>query len=123
VVIGPLLQVFTFGADVGVPTGCEAGKAALGSGFAEFGLAQQAAPVIEAVATGCDTFQLQGEKYIAVGNKMSAPAAALNPYVNPMLGQAADSANGFSAGYGSALAPFSATLAGLGGTINFFQGK
>jgi hypothetical protein len=123
VVIGPLLQIFTFGADVGVPTGCQAGSAALGSGSAELGFAQQAAPVVAAVNTGCDTFQAQADKYIAIGNARSAPAAALNPYVNPMIGQAAASTDQLAADYGPALAPFGGTLAGVGATLNFFQGK
>jgi hypothetical protein len=123
VVIGPLLQIFTFGADVGVPTGCQAGSAALGSGSAELGFAQQAAPVVAAVNTGCDTFQAQADKYIAIGNARSAPAAALNPYVNSMIGQAADSTDQLAADYGPALAPFGGTLAGVGATLNFFQGK
>lgn len=123
VVVGPLLQIFTFGADVGVPTGCQAGSASLGSGSAELGFAQQVAPVISAINTGCDTFQKQADAAIATGNKQSAPLAMLNPTVNPIIGQAAASSDDFAAQYGPALAPFGGTLAGVGATLNFFQGK
>ena len=123
VIIGPLLQIFTFGADVGIPTGCQAGTATAGSISAEANLATQAAPAIAAVNGGCDTTQKQADTYIAMGNKQSAPLAVLNPTVNPMIGQAATSSNQFAAQYGSALAPFGGTLAGLGATLNFFQGK
>jgi hypothetical protein len=122
-VVGPLLQIFSFGTDVGVPTGCQAGTATLGSASAEGGLAQQAAPVIAAVNTGCDTFQAQADSLISQGHSASAPASAWNPYVNPIIGQAAASSDQFAADYGSALAPFGGTLAGLGATLNFFQGK
>ncbi|MGZ6793886.1 MAG: hypothetical protein ACXVFV_13090 [Mycobacteriales bacterium] len=123
VVVGPLLQIFTFGADVGVPTGCQAGSASLGSGSAELGLAQQAAPVVSAVNTGCDTFQQQADAGIAMGQQQSAPLSVLNPTVNPMIGQAAASSDQFAAEYGPALAPFGGTLAGVGATLNFFQGS
>jgi hypothetical protein len=123
VVVGPLLQIFTFGSDVGIPTGCQAGTATAGSASAEANLAQQAAPAIAAVNSGCDTVQLQADTYIAMGNKQSAPLTALNPTVNPVIAQAAASSDQFAAQYGPALAPFGGTLAGLGATVNFFQGK
>jgi hypothetical protein len=121
-IVGPLLQIFTFGADVGIPTGCQAGTAALGSGAAYFGYAQQLGPYIGKVNNGCTTVQVQGDKYIAIGNKQSAALAAWNPYVNPVLQSTADSVTQVGTTYGDALSPFGPTIAGLGGTINFFQG-
>ncbi|MGZ6754403.1 MAG: hypothetical protein ACXVEJ_13165 [Nocardioides sp.] len=123
VVVGPLLQVFTFGADVGVPTGCQAGSASLGSGSAELGLAHQAAPLVSAVNTGCDTFQQQADAGIATGQQQSAPLTVLNPTVNPIIGRAAASSDQLAAEYGPALAPFGGTLAGVGATLDFFQGS
>jgi hypothetical protein len=122
VIVGPLLQIFTFGADVGIPTGCQAGSAAIGSGASYLNLAQQSGVVINKINSGCTTVQVYGDTFIAVGNKKSAPLAVLNPTVNPMIGQAATSVSQAGTDYGPAIAPFGPTIAGLGATINFFQG-
>jgi hypothetical protein len=122
-VVGPLLQIFTFGNDVGVPTGCQLGSSTLGSGSAELGHAAEVAPVIVAINNGCATAQTNGDTYLAKGKTTSQPLSAWNPYVNPIIGQTGDSVEQFGTDYGDALAPFGGTIAGLGATINFFQGK
>lgn len=121
-IVGPLLQFFTFGSDVGLPTGCQAASSGIGSGAAYFNVAGQLAPVISAINNGCTTIQTQADTYIAAGNKYSAALAVWNPYVNPVIAQSADSITQAGTEYGDAVAPFGPTIAGLGGTLNFFQG-
>ena len=121
-IVGPLLQFFTFGSDVGIPTVCQAASSGIGSGAAYFKVAGQLAPVISAINNGCTTVQTQADTFIAAGNKYSAALAVWNPYVNPMIQQSADSVTQAGTDYGDAVAPFGPTIAGLGGTLNFFQG-
>jgi hypothetical protein len=121
-IVGPLLQVFGFGADVGIPTGCQLVSAGFGSGAAFFGYSQQLAPVVNAINSGCTAIQTQADAFIAMGNKSDGPLAAWNPLINPLLQSTADSVTQAGTTYGDALAPFGTTIAGLGGTINFFQG-
>jgi hypothetical protein len=121
-IVGPLLQIFTFGADVGLPTGCQAGTATLGAGAAYFGYAAQLGPYIAKVNNGCTTAQANADTLIAKGNTRSAPLAAWNPYVNPVVQATGDSVTQVGTDYGDALQPMGPTIAGLGATINFFQG-
>jgi hypothetical protein len=121
-IVGPLLQIFTFGADVGVPTGCQAASAGIGTGAAYFGVAQQAVPVIAGINSGCTMAQAQADTYIAMGNAQDGPLAAWNPMVNPVIQMTADSVTQAGTDYGPAVAPFGPTIAGLGATLNFFQG-
>lgn len=122
-IVGPLLQIFTFGVSFGLPTGCQLASSTIGAGAAELGQAGAVGPVIAAINNGCTTLQGQGMALIEQGQAMSRPLNVINPYVNPMIGQVADSFTKVGNDYGPALSPFGPTIAGLGGTINFFQGK
>ena len=123
VLVGPTLQILTFGNNIGLPLGCQLATSAIGAGAAEYGFGSAVGPVVQAGNNGCTMVSAQGAAGLEQATTASQPLSALNPTVNPMIGQAADSVTMVGTEYGEELSPFGPTVAGLGGTINFFQGK
>lgn len=122
-VFAPTLGIFDFGADVGLPLGCTLALGYVRDGADLFGQAGTADPVFTSAATGCDTAGTQGKVLLAQGRTMSQPAVALNPFLNPALGQAADSMRVVGTDFATLVSPFGPTIAGTGNTIDFFQGS
>jgi hypothetical protein len=122
-IVGPMLDFFAFGSSVGVPTVCSLATGALGGGAAEYGFGDAISPLLLAMVNGCDTVSTQGSAYVLQGQQMSQPLVAWNPYLNPAIGQVAASTTQVGTDYGDALAPFGPTIAGLGGTIAWFEGS
>lgn len=122
-VLGPLLKMFYYGDQLGVPLGCQAVTAAVGSGAGAYGQAATVYPLISAINDGCNQVATGGAAFIAQGQTASAPLAAWNPYVNPLLKTVGTTVTQQGGTYGSAINPFGATVAGLGGTIDFFEGS
>lgn len=122
-VVGPLLDFFNFGAAVGTPLACGAASAGLGSGFQEFGAADQGNTVVDGILQGCALVAEQGTLFIDQGKVMQAPyAEAFNPVANPVLEHLATATTDFGTQFGPALAPFGPTIAGSGNTIRFLIG-
>lgn len=123
VIIGPTLGIFDFGADVGLPLTCTLflGYARDGAGL--IGQAEAADPVFSATADGCAEAGAQGKVLLAEGRTAAQPATALNPYVNPVIGQTADTLRMIGTDYAALVSPFGPTIAGSGDTVDFFQGR
>jgi hypothetical protein len=122
-VLGPLLKMFYYGDQLGVPLGCQAVSAAIGSGAGYYGQAATVYPLISAMNDGCNQIAAAGASMVAQGQTASAPLSAWNPFVNPLLSTAGSTVTTQGGTYGSALNPAGATVAGLGGTIDFFEGS
>ena len=123
VIFGPLLGFFKFGAGVGAPLVCQAATSGMGSGAGEIGVAEQAAPVIQAINDGCDTMSTNGVMFVEMGQEQSAPAAALNPFVNPVIESAATGIENFGRDYHDTVSPFGSTIEGSGNTVRWLEGK
>ncbi|MCW2585276.1 MAG: hypothetical protein JWN55_792 [Frankiales bacterium] len=123
VVFGPTLGIFDFGADVGLPLACTLALGYARDGADLFGQAEAADPVFTAAGDGCAEAGAQGKVLLAQGRTAAQPAVALNPYVNPVLGQAAESLRTVGTDYAELVSPFGPTIAGSGDTIDFFQGR
>jgi hypothetical protein len=121
--VGPLLDFANFGDTIGLPIVCGTGAGAIGDGANQYGFAKQASPLVNAINTMCATASARGATYIAQAQATDSPLAALNPYANPILNSAGTSVTQFGTTYGAALAPFGPTIAGLGGTIQWFEGS
>lgn len=122
-VFAPTLGIFDFGADVGLPLGCTLALGYARDGADLFGQADTADPVFSAASDGCDQAGVQAKVLLAQGRTMSQPAVALNPYVDPALGQTADSLRIVGRDYAPLVSPFGPTIAGSGDTVDFFQGS
>lgn len=123
-VVGPLLDFFGFGTTVGAPVFCGTLSASLGSGFQEFGAAEQGSAITDGIDQGCATFAEQGNAFVEQGKVAQAPyAQQFNPVANPVLEQFATAVTDFGTTYEPALAPFGPTVAGSGNTIRFLVGS
>lgn len=123
-VVGPLLDLFYFGATIGIPLVCDTTAGTVGSGFQEFGASdpgnQAAGPVLQ----GCAVFSEQGGAFVEQGKVAQAPfAAQFNPVANPVVAQLGTAVTEFGTTYDAALAPFGETVTGFGATIGFLQGS
>lgn len=123
-VIGPTLDFFGFGTEVGAPLTCGVISASVGSGFTEFGAGEAGNALVEGINGGCDAFAQQGTAFVGQGKVAQAPyAGAFNSFANPVIGQVAAAVTAFGTDYTEALAPFGPTVAGTGNLVNFFQGS
>jgi hypothetical protein len=123
-VVGPLLDFFGFGTTVGAPVFCGTLSASLGSGFQEFGAAEQGTAVADGIDQGCALFAEQGNTFVEQGKVAQAPyAEQFNPVANPVIEQLATAVTDFGTTYSPALAPFGPTVAGSGNTIRFLLGS
>jgi hypothetical protein len=117
------LKIFGFGADVGIPTGCQAATATLGSGAAYVNQAQNVYQLILAINNGCVSLQQAADMAIAQGQSADQPLGALDTYLNPAIQATGDAITSFGTQYSDALAPFGPTIAGLGATLEYFEGS
>lgn len=123
-VIGPLLDFFGFGSNVGAPLMCAVGASFITVGFSEFQAENQGAPITDGIEQGCAAFRDQGNNYVAQGKTMQAPyASAFNPYANPAIDQLADAVTKLGTDYGDQMAPFGPTVATFGSTVRYFKGS
>jgi hypothetical protein len=123
-VIGPLLDFFGFGSNVGAPLMCAVTSSFLTVGFTEFQAEKAGAPITDGLDQGCAAFRDQGNSYVAQGKTMQAPyAGAFNPYANPAIDQLADAITKVGTDYGDQMAPFGPTVATFGSTVRYFKGS
>ena len=123
-VIGPVLDLFGFGSNVGTPLMCAVGDSFITVGFSQFQAEKQGAPITDAIEQGCAAFRDQGNSYVAAGKTMQAPyASAFNPFANPAIDAVADNITKVGTDYGDQMAPFGPTVAGLGSSVRYFKGS
>jgi hypothetical protein len=122
-VVGPLLNFFYFGDNIGAPLVCSVVAAAVGDGAAEYGFATEASTLVNAINSGCASFSAEGAQVIAMGQADDSPLAAINPYANPVVQSTGSSVTQAADTAGPAINPFGPTVAGLGGTIEWFEGN
>lgn len=122
VIVGPLLNFFAFGDNIGIPLVCGTGAAALGDGAAQYGLASQASTLVNAINDGCGQVSTYGGTFIAMGQADDGGAAALAPVADPALSSLATSVQQFATDFGSTLNPFGATIYGSSGDITWLEG-
>lgn len=122
VVVGPLLDMFEFGAGLGVPLGCNIVGGYVVDGADEVGAAAQGAQVADQVNQGCVTGSEQGLVLIEQGKELSGPLSAVNAPADAGLEATATVVEQSGEDYAGVLAPFGPTVQGSGGTVRWFQG-
>jgi hypothetical protein len=123
-VIGPIYTTLVFGAGLGLPEGCglAVGTIILAAGEVP-GASAELSPFLTDITGGCNKFALTGQAALAAGQGDLAPIAAWNPELNPVIADIAQGVQAFGTNYSDSLGPFGPTVAGLGNTINYFQGS
>ena len=122
-VVGPLLDFFAFGTNIGAPLVCGVLSAGVGDGAAQYGFAKEAAVLVNSINTGCTTFSSFGSKLVSAGQATDSPLAAVNAIANGALSSTGSSLTQAAGTLGPAINPFGPTVAGLGGTVAWFEGS
>jgi hypothetical protein len=64
-----------------------------------------------------------GGTYLQQAIAQSQALALLNPIVNPLIAELATGLQTIGTQFAGSLSPFGPTVAGLGGTVSFFEGS
>ena len=122
-VITPLLKMFYFGNNVGLPLACsDAGSVVSILGTQTGGTATSSAIVTELDGL-CQQLSSQGGGYLQQAIAQSRALTMINPVVNPLIADLATGLSTVGTQEGGSLSPFGPTVAGLGGTVTFFEGS
>lgn len=122
-IIDKTLTIFDFGAGFGIPTGCQLITAVANTIAQDNGLGDQVSPVIQQINVACDEISNTAVEFIAGGKEAASSLAFINTFANPAILQFSQAVASVGADNTELIAPFGPTVAGLGGTINFFQGS
>lgn len=118
----PALAILLFGDTVLVNVGCAFTSSYVASTMQEFGIAGSG-DFADATANGCGEFAAAGGQAILQGMNAIAPAAAINPFVNPQITAFAAAVREFGIAQEAALTPFGPTVASFADGIEFFRGS
>ena len=122
-IVDKTLTIFDFGAGFGIPTGCQLVTAVANTLAQDNGLGPQVSPVIQQINAACDEISTVAVEFVAGGKEAASSLAFINTFVNPAILQVSQAVAGLGADNTELIAPFGPTVAGLGATINFFQGS
>ncbi len=121
-VVTPLMKFFEFGNTVGLPLLCSDAGSVVSIFGAQSGTAAGTSPIVTELDTECAQLASQGSTYLQQAITESESLELINPYVDPLIGDLSTGLSTVGNQYGSSLAPFGPTVAGLGGTVAFFEG-
>jgi hypothetical protein len=121
-VVTPLLKFFEFGNTVGLPLLCSDAGSVVSIFGAQSGSAAATSPIVTELDSECSQLSSQGSTYLQQAISESESLELINPYVDPLIGDLSNGLSTVGTQYGSSLAPFGPTVAGLGGTVAFFEG-
>jgi hypothetical protein len=122
--VGPLLQTLYFGDGLAVPEVCGLTVGVIGAGAAYVpGSGAELSPFLAELNSDCSKIATEGQAFIAQWQAASAPLEALNPVLAPEIAQIGQGVQAFGTNYSASLGPFGPTVAGLGNTIDFFEGS
>lgn len=122
-VVTPLLKMFEFGNSIGLPLMCaDAGSIVSILGSQTGGTAVSSKLVTE-LDSQCQELSSKGGGYLQQAIAQSQALTLINPVVNPLIASLATALNTTGTQEGAELSPFGPTVAGLGGTVAFFEGS
>jgi hypothetical protein len=121
--VTPLLKFFEFGNTIGLPLLCSDGGSVVSIIGTQSGAAAVSSPLVTQLDNDCAQLSAAGDKYLQQAIDESQSLALINPVVNPLLADLSTTLANTGTNYGAALAPFGPTVAGLGGTVAFFEGS
>jgi hypothetical protein len=121
-VVTPLLQSGEFGDTVGFPLACsDAGSVISIIGASTS--AKTVSPLVDELDAQCSQLSTQGSGRLQQAIAESQSLTLINPLVNPLIAALANGFTTVGTQDASLLAPFGPTVAGLGGTVAFFEGS
>ena len=120
--VTPLLDMFEFGDTLGLPLACSDAASVVSIIGAQTGSSKGVSPLVQQLDDQCNQLSAKGSDYLQQAIADSRGLALINPLVNPLIADVAGGMTTIGTQEGPALAPFGPTVAGLGGTVAFFEG-
>ena len=120
--VTPLLNMFEFGDTLGLPLACSDAGSVISIIGTETGSSKGISPLVQQLDGQCNQLSAKGSGYLQQAIAESRGLALINPAVDPLIADLAGGLTATGTQEGPALAPFGPTVAGLGGTVAFFEG-
>jgi hypothetical protein len=121
-VVGPLLQMFEFGNQVGLPLMCSDSGSIVSIIGAQTQTSSVTSPLVTQLDSQCAQLSSQGGGFLQQAMTESRSLNMINPAVNPLIADLDTGLVTVGTQYGGSMAPFGPTVVGLGGTVAFFEG-
>jgi hypothetical protein len=122
-VVTPLLEIFKFGNAVGLPLACSDAGSIISIIGSQTGGTSVASKLVTELDNQCQQLSSKGGDYLQQAIAQSRAMTLLNPVVNPLIAALAKALNTVGTQEEGSLSPFGPTVAGLGGTVTFFEGS
>ena len=122
-VVTPLLELFYFGNNVGLPLACSDAGSVVSILGSQTGGAAASSALVTQLDGLCQQLSSQGGNYLQQAIAQSRAMTLINPVMNPLIADLATALNTTGTQYEGSLSPFGPTVAGLGGTVTFFEGS
>jgi hypothetical protein len=120
--VTPLLDLFEFGNTIGLPLLCSDAGSIVSIFGAQSGTASATSPLVTQLDSQCARLASQGGTFLQQAITESRSLELINPAVDPVIADLSTGLSTLGTQYGSSLVPFGPTVAGLGGTVAFFEG-
>jgi hypothetical protein len=121
-VITPLLEFFAFGNTIGLPLVCSDAGSVVSIIGSQAGAAALSSPLVTVLNELCAQLASKGTAYLQQSIAESQDLSLINPVVDPLLAAVSSAITTEGTQYEQSLGPFGPTVAGLGGTVAFFEG-
>jgi len=121
--VTPLLEIFKFGNAVGLPLACSDAGSVVSIIGSQTGGTAVASKLVTELDSQCNQLSSKGGDYLQQAIAQSRALTLLNPVVNPLISALAKALNTVGTQEEGSLSPFGPTVAGLGGTVTFFEGS
>lgn len=119
----PLLEMFQFGNAVGLPLACSDAGSIVSIIGTQTGGTAVASKLVTELDDQCQQLSSKGGDYLQQAIAQSRALTLLNPVVNPLISNLAKALSTVGTQEAGSLSPFGPTVAGLGGTVTFFEGS
>jgi hypothetical protein len=121
-IVTPLLKMFVFGNTIGLPLACTDAGSVVSIVGAQTGASKELSPLLVELDKNCSQLSSQGNGYLQQAIAQSQALSMINPLVDPFIVDLANGLTTIGTQYGPSLSPFGPSVAGLGGTVAFFEG-
>ncbi len=121
-VITPLLKMFEFGNAIGLPLACSDAGSIISIIGTQTGGTSLASSLVTELDGQCSELAAKGGGYLQQAIAESSALSLLNPVVDPLIADLSKALSTVGTQFGTSLSPFGPTVAGLGGTVTFFEG-
>lgn len=121
--ITPLLELFEFGNNVGLPLACSDAGSIVSIIGTQTGGSTASSALVTQLDSLCAQLSSKGGDELQQAIAQSRALTLLNPVVNPLIATLAKALSTVGTQYEGSLSPFGPTVAGLGGTVTFFEGS